>query len=170
MWELQKHSPAPGMQNSLSCTGSSWGLRCLSWYFSKPSTFPVDYKKSIPRSWSTGQISRSNSQLIISLEAGKPQEGGKKPTKVSQEKLFLWKNPECTEEPEEERASHTIIQGPQVGTVPGEGAVWSCTRSRKKSNKPEIMVKLFARKRSCYKYKCRGIERTGRKTASLSSE
>lgn len=89
MWELQKHSPAPGMQNSLSCTGSSWGLRCLSWYFSKPSTFPVDYKKSIPRSWSTGQISRSNSQLIISLEAGKPQEGGEKTTKVSQEKLFF---------------------------------------------------------------------------------
>lgn len=60
---------------------------------SQVGTFLVDYMKSISQSRATAQTARSNSQLIISLEAGKPQEGKKK---VSQEKLSLWKNSECT--------------------------------------------------------------------------
>lgn len=46
----------------------------------------------------------------------------------------------------------------------------SCTQSRKENKKPEIVVKLFSWKRSCYKYRCCGTEGAERITARLDSE
>lgn len=115
--------------------------------------------KSIPQSWGRVQTAGSNSQLKISLEAGKPQEIFLK--KVSEEKLSLWKK--------------FRVQGAKTGgagqsdnnsktTGKNSPRCSLVTHSRKENKKPEIMVKLFAWKRSCYKYRCRGIAGTGRKT------
>ena len=72
---LERHSLATGDMESVKLHWQLCGTYVvLDGIFSKSGTFLVGSIKSIPQSWGRVQTAGSNSQLKISLEAGKPQE------------------------------------------------------------------------------------------------